>query len=274
MIKKPWPIIILAFLHIFEPVIKTLILASSYGLEPLINSVQQLWNNHAWVGLFEYFLLYPIAGYAIFRVKNWSIPVFVSCIIWMMISNIDQYVHHLVNHQFLELVAWIFFLGLNLLIVSYFLTPAVKIAYTNPRMRWWEVQHRYQVELKCLIDGHDQAQILNISQSGVFITSAQPLATDREYTLNFESHNIKMHVLGVVAHQYSQQRKSGYGIRFIHMTDQNKKSLKKLINILESEKYPRRPERISNFSDFKKWFKEFYATGKGIYPENDYPSKE
>lgn len=266
MEHKPWPLLILAFIHFIEPVTKISFYSIYFNINPL-DAVLNVYHSETALHAFEFFFLFPIAGFAIFSVKKWSYPVFILAELWVLMINVP-YLTELYQTNQIPLMGFFILFGLlNLAIVSYLLLPAVRVAYLDPRIRWWEAKPRYSVNIDCRVNNKSLGTIKNISTSGVFITTDNNLEIDSDavITFNFSApsmeFNIKSKVL--VLHKFSIYNIEGYGARFVDLTKENKHLVKSMIKYLEKSNTKRRPERRS-YTDLIQWMLTLIKTGKGL----------
>jgi hypothetical protein len=268
MEKKPLPIIILAILHLIEPLTKSVFIMLFYGFSGLTSALTEYYTSGSYVYLFEYFLLFPIAGFAIYKVKNWSIPVFLIAEIWVFMANIQNFKLFYESAQYLQLGFWIAFALLNVIVVLYFLLPAVRLAYFNPNIRWWESKPRYKKTIKCLIDGNE-ALIKNISITGIFVVAKETLKEGEQVSIEFSDSNTDIKVAANIVHNFKMDGEAGSGVQFNKLSGNVRSKLKTLLKKYEAEGLPRRPERSSFSEDFNAWVKSFSKNGTGLVPDID-----
>jgi hypothetical protein len=271
MENKPWPLLILAFFHVIEPLTKILFFSIYWQISPF-EFVQIVieHNSDSMVNTLGFFLFFPIAGFALFAVKKWSLFVFLVIQVWVLIINIPYLVDLYQTSQLWLLLSFIGFGLLNIAVVTYLLLPAVRIAYLDPRIRWWEAKPRYSANIPCEIDGKIQSTVRNISQSGVFITTDMDLPIDSdvnlEFILNAELTKFDIKSRAHVVHKFTVGGHEGYGARFNEFSPENKRLIKSMIKYLEKSNCQRRPPR-RRFSDLIHWFVTLLTTGKGLLPK-------
>jgi len=266
MEHKPWPLIILAFIHLIEPATKVLFYGFFYNITPL-QVVTLLYQNDTPLQLFQFFFLFPIAGIAIYAVKKWSLPVFL--LVELLVFSINaSYLNELYQtNQLLLFSCFVFFGILNLAIVSYLLIPAVRLAYVDPRIRWWEAEPRYSVSMDCMIDNKTPGKIKNISTKGVFITTDRDLRINSNTRIAFKfiapSLDLNLNVKVVVRHKFTIKGTEGYGVQFVGLTKDNKHFINALVKFMEKSRVDRRPPR-RNLFNLIQWFVTFIKTGEGL----------
>ena len=264
MEHKPWPLIILAFIHLIEPISKIIFYSIIFSVSP-IKIVESFYQTETIIHQIHFYLLFPIAGIAIISVKKWSLPLFLFIECYVFIINLDYLYILYTTNQYLLFSSFIFFGFINIAIVSYLLIPAVRIAYLDPRIRWWESKPRYHTNIDCTINNGVTGKIQNISVNGVFVTTNYDIALDSniEIAFNFKTnkneYKIKPDV--VILNKYDVKNTSGYGAVFHNLSKQDKKTIKSIIKYLEQSNATRRPPRKNPLTLYL-WLKTFLTTGK------------
>ncbi len=228
------------------------------------NYLSLVLRNKTWLQLADIFLLLPIAGIAIYSVKKWSYPVFISIIGWTIYSNYEVWRAH---PDTMTLPVTLFTYGANLAIVSYFLIPAVRAAYFNPRLRWWENKPRYKVNLEGMIKGafgETPAEVVNLSEGGAFVSTSAELQPEDKVDLHF---NVFDRVFGIEGRVvYRLGSRNAYGVQFI-LTPEIYANLKRVTQGLERMGVQRQPEKVLLYQSLREWAKTLVTTGKGLVPE-------
>ncbi|MCB9060487.1 MAG: PilZ domain-containing protein [Halobacteriovoraceae bacterium] len=275
MIYKPWPIILIGLLHILEPITKILFYSIFERISPLTVVVGEI-STKNYIHIFEFFFMFPIAGIAILRVRKWSLWVFAFIEIWIFFANMPYMSILLTNGAYLLFAFFILFFVLNCLVVVYLLVPAVRIAYLDPSIRWWESHPRYTKEIPCSVNESFKTRILNISRSGVFVEKSPEFVKGDIVEIEFESFEYKLKLKAKVIHNFSVNGINGFGLQFEvdSMTASDKKNVKALIRKLDESGAPRRPEKRNEFLAFFSWLSILFSTGKGLFPENDVVRKK
>jgi hypothetical protein len=274
MENKPWPLLILAFFHVIEPLTKILFFSVYWHISPFeFISIVLEYNADSMIDNLRFFLFFPIAGLAIFAVKKWSYFVFLAIQVWVFITNIPYLMEMYQANQTWLLLSFIGFGLLNIAVVTYLLLPAVRIAYLDPRIRWWEAKPRYSANIPCEIDGKIQSTVRNISLSGVFITTEMdlPIGSDvnLEFILNDAPAKFDIKSRANVVHKFIVDGHEGFGARFTELSPDNKRLIKSMIKYLDKSNCQRRPPR-RNFSDLIHWVRDLLTTGKGFLPKIRY----
>jgi hypothetical protein len=258
MKTKPWPLMILALLNFLCPIGNVLL---SARLEQ-ITVIQYLRESHL-IDLLPILIAPWTGAFAIFSVKKWSYPVFLTVMTYQT-GNLFYQAHAYPEVLNLRLV---FFLSvLNFGLVSYFLSPRVRTVYYDQRLKWWESSPRYEITTECLIGGKEgrdcKAQVQNISIGGVFLKCSKDLPVGSDVELAFEAAHDLVFMVGKVLYF----RNGGYGINFTH--DKTREAqMRDLIKHLIQQEGKKPLNKIVYMEDFKKWAKTKALKPTGWLPE-------
>lgn len=161
MKKRPWQILLLAAMHALSPISAFFIGAWRMDLSPWAYSLF-LRSEDSWT-LVQHFALYPLGGLAIYSMKRWSYLVFLSVMAWSFWKH---------SQMGLPVIRLALVYSINLGLVTYFMIPAVRRAYFDSRIKWWESQTRYEFSVPAIVRGSDGQDhpiaLLDFSQGGVF----------------------------------------------------------------------------------------------------------
>lgn len=160
-------------------------------------------------------------------------------------------------------IAMLLALGVDVIVVAYFIVPSVQSVYLNPRMRWWEANPRYNFNHEGLANGK-RSLIKVLSQGGLFMTSGSSFKEGEkvEFAWNFEDVTCK--VSGIVI--YEADGVAGYGVRFEH-TPESQKQIKQIIEKLHTQGQIV-ADRLPGPEDrFGVWLKKLFTRGEGLFPK-------
>lgn len=261
---RPWPLVILALLHIIAPVGNLSVSCFLSKTNPVdyVRSFNSVWDAAA------FFLIFPAAGVAIYFMKKWSYPVFLLSLSWSFFLNYDTWVHY---PQLFPLPLLILIYLVNIGVVGYFLIPAVREVYFNPRLRWWESKPRYRLGVNSHIYRADgsrfDCEVGNISEGGVFLATSQgALQADEDIRLEFGFHKLEFNLPAKVMHIGTVDGRMGCGVQFAALNPQQKRLVRNVVRALDLLGAERRPAREKKWLSFKEWFRELLQTGKGWIP--------
>ncbi|OFZ19024.1 MAG: hypothetical protein A2X94_12160 [Bdellovibrionales bacterium GWB1_55_8] len=230
MRKRPIGIVILAIVHLVAPLFFIIYAATAIGISPF--GYAKILSELPLSSKVEFYLLSPIAGLAIYRVRPWSYPIFLFAV---GLTAFRYYQYHTAFPHLLSI--WVLagvFLA-DILVVSYFFTPTILSAYFNARMRWWESKPRYVAKIECEVrDG--QAVITgateDISVGGCFLRTEGTLGSGEVIGLHFEHGAMSFDLKARVVY-CGGERRPGYGLHFIEVTFKVRRQLGQLIRKLK-----------------------------------------
>ncbi len=237
MKHRPLPFVILAILHLIEPLLKIAYFKATTNF-PVIDIVENISHLNSSRAVFEFWLLFPIGGLALLGVKKWSYPVFVSVQMYSIYSHLNY-----------EPFTWpyasstpqwpsLFILGCNIAMIIYFLLPEIRKPFFNKEDRWWEHRERYTIRIPCSYslsssNALKDAEILNISHSGAFITLPESEAICGEkmiVNITFINDNICLNAKIISAHEFDDE--IGFGIAFEYDNIWEKLYMTKIIKLI------------------------------------------
>lgn len=264
MKNRPWPIIVLAAIQIFMPIFSLVMNAAFARVSPALY-FQAFVKFKTPLEILEFFALFPIAGIAIYLTKKWSYPVFLLVMGWTIYSNIEIW---LSDYQGI-MSPWLLvaILTMNIAFVTYYLLPSVRRPYFDQRIRWWESQPRFLIEIPCQITINDKTangNIRDLSVAGAFIESEAKCEENDVIHIEWSIYNLRLRVDGQVVHT-GRQGKQGYGIRF-NATRKTKKIIARQLEVFEA--LGCHVSRLSDpkWTSFTSWIKGLIH-GKGFLPE-------
>jgi len=173
MKKRPLLFIILAGMHLLMPLLNILVFKMRTDMDWFV-IFDNLLSHKNPKEIFDFWLLFPIAGIALLTVKAWAYPFFVGVQAYSIYHHLfyEKYSCPYISERPFA-GAWILLL-FNLGIIAYFALPAVRRPFFDRRMRWWEAKTRYGIDIECFVtlegtSGAVTTKILNISETGAFI---------------------------------------------------------------------------------------------------------
>lgn len=218
MKHRPLIFILIALAHVLEPLIKISYfkMTTPFTFTTIISNISQI---HTAREIFEFWFLFPLGGLALLGVKKWSYPVFVGVQVYSIYSHLtyEQYTWPYVSEvPFVSSLALLF---VNALIIIYFAFPAVRRPFFDRSIRWWETRTRYHTRLPLTFSLNNptqliDAEILNISQTGVFINYKGVLENGTILLMNISYKDMNITVAGEVKAQHAFNGERGLGVRF------------------------------------------------------------
>lgn len=222
MKQKPLIFIVIAILHILEPLFKIAYFKATTHF-PWTEIFSNIMALDGIKNIFDFWLLFPIAGIALLGVKKWSYSVFVSVQVYSI------YTHFSYESYSWPYVAasphWVSMalLAFNILIITYFLLPDVRRPFFDVNLRWWERKTRHALNIPCTLSFEnpnilEDCHILNISETGSFLDFTKRDAADYQshqplmLHFSFKEFNVSLHAHVMSVHEFLGAK--GIGIRF------------------------------------------------------------
>ena len=212
---------------------------------------------------FNFVLLRIAHAYAIFAVKRWSIPFSIGVLIYDTATTATASISHG------STIVTIGIIGahlINLVMIIYFLLPQVRALYFNRKLRWWESQPRYRINLPALMNG-EVTQVLDFSRSGVLVRAGEcsfQLGSEVRLVLTVAGEDYSFS--GVVVNK-TMTGGGAIGVQFADLRLKDRQRIRKLAQFFEKDNTIERfPERSSLFQDYKGEFKDL-ARGKKLVPD-------
>jgi hypothetical protein len=216
---------------------------------------------------FQTLALMPIAGIAIWAMKNWSYPVFLVALVWSAARNISNWGY---ARGMMPLPAAIATYLFELVLVGYFLHPNVRKTYFDPNVRWWESKPRFVLKIEAELRAASRAMvitILNLSEGGLFITAPSELVVGDHVEIGFNLLGLTYSAPGKLVHSRTMENGTTcFGVQFEH-TPESAESFRRLARGLEVLGFKDRGVAERRWESLKAWMVTLATTGKGLVPE-------
>jgi hypothetical protein len=199
----------------------------------------QLWlqsyDIHATVGslnpvhLFFTILTIPVSV-GIFMVRPWGYFSYLAYSVALIGYFLLEYFTAPIINNYGLLLGAVGILGA----VSILIQQQVTAPYFNPRMRWWERDARFRVNLQAdfMIDGDSRkAQLLDLSLSGCYALLDSKVAPGDVVTVEIRLMDHKIRTLAKVIWE-NREHPGSYGVMFTDLDRETKKELKFIIQSL------------------------------------------
>lgn len=261
MQNKPWIIIIIGLCHLAEPFVKIFYYSFLLSKNPLVTFAEQFTYFNPW-HIYIVFFNFPLAGIAILSVKKWSVPVFLTAQVLVVFDFIYKFKGFVDGGQIAVAVSLVVFTIVNIVLVSYLLGSSLKIAFLDPKVRWWESYPRYLIK-KPGMASFGEVEVHDLSRSGAYIASSEIPSSD--FNLSLELMDEKLSLKCSPVHEITLYDKPGCGVKFIELSWQNRRSLRRLSVKFEKAGFQRRPEKIPFLQGLINWLKNTTVKEK-IFP--------
>ncbi len=266
MRTRPWALVVLAVIQLLTPVVNLLFNAWIYRV-PVRLVFRWSWDN-GWLTLMEFWVIPVLAAFAILRMRRWSYALFVVAMLWMLGRHIFLWSQ---SQGTVSTSAMIYVTVLQLALVTYFLLPAVRTPFFDPRVRWWETKPRFELLLPVLLRRDPttawiKATILNLSEGGCFIECSEKLESGDSLDVEIDVFSQKFEARGKVVHAREVSgEKRCYGIQFAHQAESLER-FQGLVSGLEAMGFRDRTRPASFWESFRDWLKTLLTSGKGLTP--------
>lgn len=217
-------------------------------------------DQRAW-GLFETFGLPMLMGCAILIIRTPSYVAFWALMIWNYSIHYRNFSMISSSYRPQQLIP--FFVG-DFLLCLYLILPSVRTLYLDASIRWWQSQPRYEIKWPSQCEHYGKwldIMIVNLSDGGCLISSANPLKMGDLVKLKFQIMNIPYEITGQIVHCRDEQ----YGVQFIH-TPKTKNRFYSLAMGLKNLDFPERSNALPWWKDALIWLRGLLGSGKGIVP--------
>ena len=253
MLQRPWPILILAAAQLLAPFVNVLMNSRLAGLTPLEYVNTAAYGPDAAIhGVL--LLAVPLANAAfIFLCRAWSLAAFITLEMGLLAWNYHQRSLHPETFPFWAMSATNL---ANLLLVAYFLLPAVRRLYMQPRLRWWESKPRYLYQGPIgLVVGATRrsAEPLNVSEGGLFMKTTAQLGVGDRVGVTLECQGEEITLLSHVVH--AADGAGLYGVEFEFETASQQKTLRRFVKALRRDGVPVRQPKVHWWLSLSDWLR-------------------
>ena len=185
MKRKPWPLIVLALLHLFAP-FGNIIANSIFANVSISVYIRALFHPDELVRTLIFLCIPIFGGILIYICKKWSYYLYLVLMIFPFFYSYLSWQSQPSTELGVYLIA---FYVINLLVVGYFILPQVRQVYFDPRLRWWETKPRFKAEFETAFTWVDQkgtGEIKNLSEGGLFIETDLKMNTLGRIDIDFK----------------------------------------------------------------------------------------
>jgi hypothetical protein len=181
-------------------------------------------------------ILWVVVGFCIFMVKRWSWYVFLAHSISMIMWNC----YFAMIHPHFPIVLTLTFLAGLFLVTGFFILEPIRAPYFNPRLRWWEQEKRYRIDLPVTIiypelNNTIEGKTYDISRSGLFFTGDLEGPTGTDIQVKFQHELlVELDISGEIVWITTGKGRypKGGGIKFYSMPKEQYKQLGKILTTL------------------------------------------
>ena len=238
MKNKPFIFTFLSFLCLIEPIIKVLYFKVTTQFDFVV-IFANLQTRNTFMEVVDFWLIFPLAGMLIMRIRKWTYFSFMAVLIYIN-YNIFTYEKYTWPYNSDSPFFYNYAVAMiSVVVFVYFLLPKVREPFFDRRVRWWEPKTRYNVNLACKLQSSHltfPSQILNISQTGVFVQDSKYINVGDYLQMEFNFLGQTISVPVKVVNRHSLHNVIGYGLKFNFKTIKQGVSITKVIRVLKKSK--------------------------------------
>lgn len=227
---------LLATLLFIEPAIKVLYLKfqTDFSFELIFKTI---FSMEGFLANFEFWALFPLAGYALLSVRSWSFLFFIGIQTYALFSYFTY-----------EPFTWPYvaksphlssslMLTLNTALVLYFLVPEHLRPYWNRTRLIWRDTTRFATVLRAKMKKDQQileTTITNISETGAYFTTKESFQIGNKLDLEIDIDGSTKMFNVIIRREQDTAHLSykGYGVEFLNLSKLDKKLLKTFVSTL------------------------------------------
>lgn len=216
MKKKPLIFSILAILLLIEPLVKLLYFRLETGFD-LTRILENILSEDSMLNIFEFWIVYPLAGLCLFRIRKVTYFLFLAIQAYSIYTILSYEPYTWPYYSQSPFIYNYFLLIMNVAIIIYFLLPRVRRPFFDQRVRWWETKARYNIHLPCQLiftNRNLEAEILNISQTGVFVKEIPGIVVGDKTMIAFGHNNLQFHLPAQIISKHQFEGNRGFGLKF------------------------------------------------------------
>ncbi len=245
--RNPRLITLIAYLLWSFPVTYALLMGALYNL-PGTRIVSMFFSfahiAHAILAIFTGFALYRMRPYA------WHFYVFHSV---LMLAEQFYVAYRYAENHVVEFP--LTFASVCILFMLWIVKFELRVPYFSPKIAWWESDPRYKISVPAEMTAADhfyRGEIMDISASGCFIKTKDPLKVDQELHIKFSLFDQKFLCTGRVVWRTESgvTHPKGVGVKFSGvekpMQGELRQTVKKLKSLSRKYKDIRAEEKASS----------------------------
>jgi hypothetical protein len=241
MNKRPFQIVLLAALQFISPLIYLIFASVHYELS-FVSTINEIFALTSGVRLLEIFIL-PIAlGFLILNTKKTGYRFVIAASVYLIVRSLLAFSASNSTDPVFPIV---FSNVICILGLIYLIRPRTREIYFNPKLRWWEHDLRYIVNLPATLtrtgDKAFRGTLQNIANGGAGVeTTEGELLIDEMVTLEFKHQNIAFKILAKTVWQRTIPEGPKYlGLQWASDADNAERSkVRRLIRTLKESRTP------------------------------------
>lgn len=241
MKNKPLVFTLLSILCLIEPLFKLAYFKVTTHFDFIV-IFSNLMARNSLRDIFDFWIVFPLAGILLIRIRKWTYFAFMSLLIYIVygILSYEKYTWPYYSDSPFFYHYAIVFSSLGVFI--YFLMPRVREPFFNNRVRWWETKARYPVNIECGLKNESLAlvsEILNLSLTGAFIKEDARVKVGDKLNIDFTYLGTQVSLPIEIVSQHKVGAHEGFGVKFNYKSFRQNVQISKIIGIIKNSKTPR-----------------------------------
>jgi hypothetical protein len=235
MKNKPLIFTMISILCIIEPIIKILYFKAITHFDFMV-IMTNLNTRDSFKDVFDFWLVYPIAGILMFKLRKWSYFAFMSLLGYIVYSIMTYEKYTWPYNSDSPFMYHYLVVIMSVMVFMAFLLPGVREPFFDRRLRWWEPKVRYKVGINCCLKNDTlifPSEIINISVSGAFLKESSYFKIGDKLDLEFNFLGKEISLPVMVIHKHSVSGRNGYGVQFTFKSFKQNVLVARIINVLK-----------------------------------------
>jgi len=232
---KPLIFSIISILCMIEPLIKILYFKAITHFDFMVIMTNLITRN-SFKDVFDFWLVYPLAGLLLFKLRKWTYFAFMSLLIYIVHSIMTYEKYTWPYNSDSPFMYHYVVVIMTMMVFMAFLLPGVWEPFFDRKVRWWEPKVRYAVGINCSLKNDMvifPSEIINISLTGAFLKDSSYFKVGDKLDLEFNFLGKDVLLPVMVIHKHSIHGRHGYGVQFNFKSFKQNVMVAKIINILK-----------------------------------------
>lgn len=235
MKNKPLLFTVLSVLCFIEPLIKVLYFKAMTKFDFVV-IFANLQARNTFVEVVDFWLIFPIAGMLIMRLRKWTYFGFMTVLAYIN-WNIFTYEKYTWPYNSDTPFMYNYVVAMACIgLFAYFLSPKAREPFFEKRARLWEVKARYNVHFNCKLQSSNltfPSTVMNISQTGVFVEDSKYIKVGDELQIEFNFLGETVSIPVRVMNKHMSKGVMGYGLQFKYRSYKQSVMMSKIIKVLK-----------------------------------------
>jgi hypothetical protein len=235
MKTKPLIFSIISLLCFIEPLIKVLYFKVITHFDFVV-IITNLMTRDSFRDVFDFWMVYPIAGVLLLKLRKWSYFGFMSLLAYIVYNILTYEKYTWPYNSESPFMYHYVVVCLSLMVFIVFLLPGVREPFFDRRVRWWEPKARYAVSISCRLKNDAlifPSEIINISTTGAFLRESAYFKEGERLSLEFDFLGNQISLPVEVINRHNIKGMNGYGVKFSFKSYRQSVLISRLIGIIK-----------------------------------------